>query len=151
QPVIPQQQLMEKPRRKPSGPKTQHNFRKLKWTAAVVGAATLAFGITAEVIAMSNSNDIESKACNSRPCSSIYRYNPDLQDTYSMGQTFSTLGLVSLLVGVGASATAITLFALDDSAHMEPERRRHHSLSVAPLFAPTSTGTTYGVAGLLEF
>jgi hypothetical protein len=138
----------------PEGPRTLHNFRTWKWTAAGVAGGTLLLGLISEIVAMNSSSTVESMACKTGCNTPNTFFNTDLQGSESTGQTFSTIGTISLIIGGLATAGAITLFVLDDSAEMEPEKRPgkpRRGLSLAPLVAPTPNGTVYGFAGGLQF
>jgi hypothetical protein len=94
-------------------------------------------------------------ACKSPGCSAPNTFfNTDLQGSESTGQTFSTIGTISLIAGALAAGGAITFWVLDDSAEMEPEKRPgkpRRGLSLVPLVAPTPNGTVYGFAGGFRF
>jgi hypothetical protein len=138
-------------------PRTLRNFRTLKWTSAGVAAATLLMGLSFELLASSHSSDVEKQACMPPDCSSPSSFfGNDLQSTQSSGQTFSTLGTVSLLVGVAAAGAAVTFFLLDDSSEIEREnnpRRRRSTLSLAPVVVPSQNGgsPSYGLGGGFRF
>jgi hypothetical protein len=140
------------------GPRTLHNFRTWKWTSAAVAASALALGLTFELLASSSSSDVQDKACRpSDGCTTPKSFfNNDLQSSESNGQTFSTLGLVSLIVGGAATVAAITFFAYDDSAEIGEQEREHRRGSraglVAPLVTPTpGGGLAWGVSGAFRF
>jgi hypothetical protein len=136
------------------GPRTLHNYKTLKWTATAVAGGTLLLGLISEIVAMNSASNVESMACKTGCNAPNTFFNNDLQGSESTGQTFSTIGTISLIIGGLATAGAITLWVLDDSAEMEPEKRPgkpRRGLSLAPVVAPTPNGTVYGFAGGFQF
>jgi hypothetical protein len=141
-------------------PRTLHNFRTLKWTAASVAGGAILVGLVSGIIAMSNSSDVEGNACTPTQQQNCIGTGPNQffnearQSSQSTGQAFSTISALSLIVGALTAGGAIALFVLDDSAEMEPEKRSgkpHRGLSLGPVVAPTPGGTVFGFTGGFHF
>ncbi len=116
-------------------------FNKLKWGTTAGAAGLVLFSASFYLMSSSYASDLESESVDSRtgqcltgpPCKQFAQKQKDLQ---SLGQTYETLGTVSLALGFTAAAAAGALWYLD----LTSDKKSDDTIATVPVVSDDYIG-----------
>jgi hypothetical protein len=123
----------------PEEPKSKPLPKTWMYVSGGIGAAGLATGIVAGLIAMGKKSDIEDN-CPNRQCNAVGR------DAVDSGQSAATISSIGFAVGIAGAGATVALFFLTRSDD-EPPKDAAAWRGVAPAVAISNRGGAVGLRG----